>query len=454
MPYDKGFRVFNLKWVVSSPSIEGSSYENDDPTSGKVINSNGTFGYTDDKYGVKRCLEDFCSPLFSQELNGEGWELDTDLCPDRHAILLKPNVRVFVLFFRHTTGARLMLGLNYFGMVSSNMDPSPDPPVYSSTSDGYRDVGFFASKTVYNSSDQPPNSTNPTLFGGGLFMSMIPPAKSGEPQDIFHPEISIRDIAFYPQTMTPVQYMKSNLRETRVVYSYSYLAPSTSFIKQGTSDSSEDNAVNHSGSKVYGAVIGRTISLSLIVCEEIVGFRGKYNNLGLGKHLCGRLLSDCRQPEDNLSTAEYALFVKSGSGDYTSDKWKSYLWQPSYSQLVYSKCCNVTGSNWVGMCVDYNTNGYLSGGGNYEYLYAGFALGSGMISTNSKTKSKLRPDLFRFVSSTSDKIEGQTYNDNEWCYYGTVSMPYTGSSGWYNTDTSSGLMIKWDGQFNGSETFG
>ena len=45
MPYNKGFRVFNLRWIVSSISTTGSTYDNDDPTSGKIINSNNTFSF-------------------------------------------------------------------------------------------------------------------------------------------------------------------------------------------------------------------------------------------------------------------------------------------------------------------------------------------------------------------------------------------------------------------------
>lgn len=450
MPYSDGFRVFNLKWVVSSVDTSGSTYENDDPTSGKILNSNGTFGYTDDKWGVKRCLEDFCQPLFDSDDNGEGWQLDTDLCPNNEAILLKPNVRVWALFFRHTTGARLMLGLNYFGMVSLTKDPSVDPPVYTSTNNRFYDIGFLSEWTncLFHSGD-----SYYTICGGGLFMSMIPPAKEGEGQDIFHPEISIRDIAFYPQTMTPVQYQKLTITVSESITGYPRLSPGTSFIKQGTDDSSTGVASTYTTSKQYGVVLGRNIKLSLLVCEEVVGFTGLYNSKRLGGQICGRVLSDCRQLNDNLSTAEYAELIYYG-GSYNSDT-HLYLWNSSYATYQVNRCCNVTGTNWSNMYIGYQKNGYVDTPLTYEYIFAGYVYGCNSlnpISVNGQIKSKLRSDLFRFTSNPENKTHGQTYNDNSWCFFGVTT--YSPNSPSYNTFTfnvSDSLFIKWNGTFNGTE---
>ena len=465
MPYNKGFRVFNLRWIVSSISTTGSTYDNDDPTSGKIINSNNTFGYTDDKWGVKRCLEDFCAPLFTTEDNGEGWQLDTDLCPNNEAVNLIPNVRVWALFFKHTTGARLMMGLNYFGMASFNSDPSVDPPVYSSSSDRYYDIGFLGTKTnyqYYSTFPTPSSTSQSVLTGGGLFMSMIPPAVNGETQDVFHPDISIKDVAFYPQTMTPIQYQKFG--RTGVVTGSSstfnrqpILCYCTSFIKQGTNDTSTDYPDTYTKSQEYGVVLGKTIKLSLFVCEEVVGFIGFYNNTTLmGSQVCGRILSDCRQTDDTLSTAEYGTLSMGGSIN-NSGSSNYYLWNDSYNQLSVNRCCNTTGTFWPEMYAGYQSNGYIASSSietTFEYIYSGFVYGydsSHPISPNGQTKAKLRSDLFRFVNESSQKLLGQTYNDNTWCFYGSTNysstQPPTAAA-----SLTSGMFIKWDGAFNGTQT--
>ena len=463
MPYNKGFRVFPLKYIVSNTSISGSTYENDDPTSGKVINSNGTFGYTDDKYGVKRCLEDFCAPLFSTDLNGEGWQLDLDLCPDREAVILQPNYRVYALFFKHTTGARLMLGLNYFGMVSmANVNPSVDPPVYTDSSNRFYDIGFLAkyTNTLYPTTDPSGTSTtnSNTVYAGGLFMSMIPPANEGDEQDVFHPEISIRDMAFYPQTMTPIQFQKGFRTSHRAVSGDDSLAYCTSFIKQGTNDSSTDLADSYTKAWQYGAVIGKTVKLSLLVCEEVVGFTGYYMDRMIGSQLCGRILSDCRQPDDTLCTAEYAELsfyagvYYNGSGNYVDD----YLWNVGNSNFQISRCCNTTGTDWPNIRPTYDTNGYVNSSLTSEYIYAGYVYGynnTKLVSPNGQTKAKLRSDLFRFTEDDSNKISGQTYNDNTWCYFYAASYSSATGSSIYDASTTKGIFIKWDGAFNGTNTF-
>lgn len=452
MSYADGFKCFNLKYIVSSIDTAGSIYENNDPTSGKILNSNNTFGYTDDKYGVKRCLEDFCAPLFTQNANDEGWELDTDLCPNNEAILLKPNNRVHVLFFRHTTGARLMIGLSYFGMASMNSQPSVDPPIYNSSSGRYYDIGFLPNKTSYPITSLPSSSASTYMpFGSGLFISMIPPANSGDVQETFHPDTSILDAAFYASTQTPVMYQKLN------VYTYpSNINNSSmfgaSFIKQGTIDNNTSHANSYTAAKNNGVIVGKSINLSLLVCQEVVGFTGNYNNtIQFGSVLCGRLLSDCRNQEDTLSTAEYATTCTSCGTSSNSGYY--FTWNQSYQQCQICWCCNTTGSKWVNMYLNYNTNGYVTNSTNYEYAYSGYVIGycdSAPVSLNGQMKAKLRSDLFRFTTTDTNKTFGQTYNDNNWVYYGrqvysSSQLPSTGT-------LSNPLLLKWNGTFNGTTT--
>lgn len=93
-----GFRLHINDFVVSDTTTAGSTTEN-----GKITNSNGTYGYTHDADGVKRCLLDLCEPLMTKEGNGYGWELNTDLCPDNIPVLMKDSLDVYGLFFKNTT---------------------------------------------------------------------------------------------------------------------------------------------------------------------------------------------------------------------------------------------------------------------------------------------------------------------------------------------------------------
>ena len=84
-------------------------------------------------------------------------------------------------------------------------------------------------------------------------------------------------------------------------------------------------------------------------------------------------------------------------------------------------------------------------------MYAGFVYGkdsSNPISSTGQNKAKFRSDLFRFTSKTDNKTIGQTYNDNSWCFYGNATIYYASNS----STSSNSFFIKWDGEFNGTET--
>ena len=452
-----GFRIFNLKWIVSSPETEGSVYENNDPQSGKIINANGTYGYTDDSWGVKRCLEDFCKPLCKQNDNGEGWQLDDECCPDGEAILLPPNTRVYVMYFKHTSGARLMIGLNYFGMLSFNGQPGNYNGTYDS-SHHYYDIGFIGTKTQMKSY-QPSSSSSSSdaPFGGGLFMAMIPPAINGQTQEKFKPNISIQDIDFYCQTMTPIQYMKNCFNRISEVTSSTYLAVCTSFIKQGSSDDITSSNPSGSSIKNYGVVLGNTMKLSLLVSDQIIGFTGWYKNIKLGCQICGKILSECRNQEDTLSTSTYGLLSSSCGGGYKSYNYYLNLWHNSLNANAFNLCCNITGSYWTNMYIGYSQNGYTTTSNIYEYIYPGYVVGyndSYPISVNGQTKAKLRDDMFRFTTTSSNKIYGQTYNNGEWIFFGRTdyynSFP---NENMLEGRVSENLFFRWNGDANGVETF-
>ena len=396
-----GFRAFVHEWVVSSTSTEGSVADN-----GRITNLDGTFGYTSDALGVKACLEDFCDPLVELENNNEGWQIDTALCPTKQAVLLPPNTDVYVMFFKHTTGARLMIGLNLWGMFSYPTKPN-----------NYSSVGFLSEKTFAYNWKQGSTSNEQYPSIGGIFIAMIPPCKSGEVQETFTLDYSIQDVRFYPKTMTPVFAQK-----THCSYYYdlrsSYIVPCASWIHVGQYDNNTSD-VNPSNTNTYGAVVGKKIVLNLLISDEVIFFTGNYNNLWNGAVIIGRLLSNCRNQDDILSTNEYACLCAECGSDSTSN---SYLWKKNYRYGQFSVACNITGTYWSNINLDFSNNGYVSNSNNYVYLYQGYVSGASNnypMSVNGNTKARLRGDLFRFISDSSTRSKSQYFNNKEWKY-----LPY------------------------------
>lgn len=395
-----GFRAFIHEWVVSSTSTEGSVADN-----GRITNLDGTFGYTSDALGVKACLEDFCDPLVELENNNEGWQIDTDLCPVKQAVLLPPNTDVYVMFFKHTTGARLMIGLNLWGMFS-----------YPNKPNNYSSVGFLSEKTfAYNHKQgSTTNAYYPCM--GGIFIAMIPPCKSGEVQETFTLDYSIQDVRFYPKTMTPV-FAQKTYCSFNYDQGYSYIFPCASWIHVGQNDNTNDISI--SDTNTYGAVVGKKIVLNLLISDEVIFFAGQYNGLWNGAVIIGRVLSNCRNKDDILSTNEYACLCAESGSDYSRD---SYLWKKNNRYGQFSVACNITGTYWSNINLNFSNNGYVSNSNNYVYLYQGYVSGASNnypMSVNGNTKARLRGDLFRFIIDSSTRSSSQYFNNKEWKY-----LPY------------------------------
>ena len=393
-----GFRAFVHEWVVSSTSTEGSVADN-----GRITNLDGTFGYTSDAFGVKACLEDFCEPLVELENNNEGWQIDTALCPVKQAVLLPPNTDVYVMFFKHTTGARLMIGLNLWGMFSYPTKPN-----------NYSSVGFLSEKTFAYNWKQGSTSNEYYPCMGGIFAAMIPPCKSGEVQETFTLDYSIQDVRFYPKTMTPVFAQK-----THCDYYYdqrsSYIVSCASWIHVGQYDNNTSD-VSISNTNTYGAVVGKKIVLNLLISDEVIFFAGRYNDLWNGAVIIGRLLSNCRNQDDILSTNEYACLCAECGANNASN---AFLWNASYKYDQFSVACNITGTYWSNIKLDFSNNGYVSNSNNYVYLYQGYVSGASddyPMSVNGNTKARLRGDLFRFISDSSTRSSSQYFNNKEWKY--------------------------------------
>lgn len=414
-----GFRAFVHEWVVSSTSTEGSVADN-----GRITNLDGTFGYTSDALGVKACLEDFCDPLVELENNNEGWQIDTDLCPVKQAVLLPPNTDVYVMFFKHTTGARLMIGLNLWGMFSYPTKPN-----------NYSSVGFLSEKTFAYNHKQGSTTNEYYPCMGGIFIAMIPPCKSGEVQETFTLDYSIQDVRFYPKTMTPVFAQKTYCSFT-YDQRYSYIFPCASWIHVGQSDNTSDISI--SDTNTYGAVVGKKIVLNLLISDEVIFFAGRYDNLWNGAVIIGRLLSNCRNQDDILSTNEYACLCAESGSDYSRD---SYLWKANYTYGQFSVACNITGTYWSNINLNFSNNGYVSNSNNYVYLYQGYVSGASNnypMSVNGNTKARLRGDLFRFISDSSTRSSSQYFNNKEWKYLPSIIW----NDGNYSFGNNPGLSVR------------
>ena len=93
----------------------------------------------------------------------------------------------------------------------------------------------------------------------------------------------------------------------------------------------------------------------------------------------------------------------------------------------------------------------------YEYIYPGYVKGYDPtlpVSINGQTKARLRDDLFAFTDITNNKTYGQTYNDGQWVFYcQTINCTNRYSVSTSGQSRSSYLLLRWDGEFNGAETF-
>jgi hypothetical protein len=334
------------------------------------------------------------------------------------------------------------------------MSPGVDPPNYSNNTYTYCDVGFFSSKTNYIYPLSDTDSAN-SCVGGGIFMSMIPPANSGDPQDVFNPAVSVRDLAFYPQTMLPVMYQCLNAKAAMPgISSYKNYTSMCSFIKQGTNDTTTSQATSYTNAKAYGVCVGRNIKLSLLVCEEVIGILGWYNNsIWMGGNIIGKVLSNCRNPNDTLCTANYGELAFTSGLSPSSHGY--YIWNGANNYYQICRCCNVTGTNWPNMFVGFNRNGWVDNPDTFEYIYAGHVNGNcpeNQVSTNGQVKAVLRSDLFRFTPDSSNKTFGQTYNDGNWCCFTKPSISDKYESYIIENTLGDMLLIKWDGAANGNNS--
>ena len=303
----KGFRIWNKRFQAVNTSTTGVTieYENDGVTPTGRMLSNGSFiGYYPNtqtvdgeevSLGVRASLEDTCAPLIDPSVNGVGWELDyslysrlnnldgsnpayaefkrrnpllytptTPTLPNGNAapksVRLYPCQYCYAMFFKHTSGYKLMVALSYKGMHCKYNDISS---IYNN-----QDVGWLWEHIHYcfrwNYSSYTDNINASSV--GGFMLSMIPPANTGGNQDDWHPEFSIRSESFYQPTSFPIVSM---------IHSYCSSSSSAndqqyngaSWIRVGTSTA-------YNGGTNSGVLVGTNMKTFLLADSK--------GNVGLG----------------------------------------------------------------------------------------------------------------------------------------------------------------------------
>ena len=466
----KGFRCFPLTFQHLNTSSTGVTveYENDGvtPTGRLLINDSFAGFYPNSKYGVKALLEDTLAPLADSTINGVGWSLDTELYTrlnaldgndpayekfkEENPLLWTPSTQtlpngniapksvklipcsyVYAMFFKHTTGHKLMVAYNYVAMHSYNSE-------YKSNG-GYNDAGWLV-KHIHQQVRGYTPETDSGMYTriGGFMMSMIPPANPGETQEDWHPEFSIRSENFYPDTMFPIvaQFAPNNYYD--VNYS-SYTLNSyagASLIRQGT-----DETYNSSQYNSKGIVVGsRSKTAVLADTKGNVGLCSHHNYMYDSAPLIilGPLYKKKIYDYDSLSTRYLACINYHMSRSYTSstsDQFAYCAWYSTVQSQDYIFHLNTSGVNTYG-------TSYAAYPAMSNDVYASYRYSKAVYTT----LGLIDEEVIR-VSATDGLIRGQTFNDGEWCYITGVGT---------NTSPTTPVLymsIRWDNAFNGTKTF-
>jgi hypothetical protein len=482
----KGFRIWNVNFQALEATTSGVTieYENDGTTPTGRLLKNGAFaGYYPNTQnvdgeslalGVKASLEDTCAPLIDPDVNGVGWSLDTDLYTrlnnleasaysqfkEKNPLLWTPDtptlsngnsapkcVRiipckyVYAMFFKHTTGHKLMVMLNYAGMHTN----------LSSYQDNYKlDAGFLRNHIHLSVMNRNSSYAGYSAVGG-FILSMMPPSNED-----WHPEYSIRDELFYPVSSFHIVSQFSS----GIYFSYGSSTPAwkcASWLRVGTDTSTGGS------SSTAGILVGTSLKTSILADSKgNIGigyfYRASSNTMRMnplmfiGPFYTTMLNSNDTTPHRFLasfgnSLNRYAMEA-SGSPSYSMNAWQS--------NSNSSYCVDVS----------YNNTNYLSfmksdGDSNYVRAYTAYpAVPSTVYSTYRYSKAAytiyglLDSDVLRFVNPDGI-ISGQTYNDGQWCFIASVASMYASLVAEDGTTASEHLypVIRWDTEFNGTDTF-
>ena len=492
----KGFRIWNKRFQAVNTNTTGVTieYENDGVTPTGRMLSNGDFiGYYPNtkaidgeelSLGVRASLEDTCAPLVDPNVNGVGWELDYDLYSRLNSldgsdlaytefkrrnpllytkttqtlhngnaspksVRLYPSQYCYAMFFKHISGYKLMVALSYTGMHCK----------YNNISEAYnnQDVGWLWNHIHYcfkrNMSSYDDSVNCSTV--GGFMLSMIPPANEGGTQDDWHPEFSIRSESFYQPTSFPiVSMMDSYCPGSSSNSEHRYNC--ASWIRVGTSTA-------YDGGTNAGVLVGTNMKTFILAdTKGNVGLGYKYtastNTLELnpiifiGPIYRKKLYEEDTLPQRFLGSWSYATL---SSSDYKSmnHSGRKCAWCIANSSTYYTLGSNYTSSSWLKLnCVE-RTNAEST----WYQVYTAYPALPSTVYTNYRyskamyTKMGLIDEEVLRASSPNGLAPGQTFNDGQWCF---VNSNYTFTIQDGTTESSLlSLSIRWDGQFNDTETF-
>lgn len=484
----KGFRIWNVNFQALEATTSGVTieYENDGTTPTGRLLMNGAFaGYypnTQDvdgeslALGVKASLEDTCAPLVDADVNGVGWSLDTDLytrlnsleasayplfkeknpllwTPDTptlsngnsapKSVRIIPCSYVYAMFFKHTTGHKLMVMLNYAGMHTN----------LSLYQDNYKlDAGFLRNHIHYATITRNSTASNHGSSAvGGFILSMMPPSNED-----WHPEYQIRDELFYPVSSFHIVSQFS----AGFAYSYGSSTPSwkcASWLRVGT------NTTNNGTTSTAGVLVGTALKTSILADSKGnigIGYRYKASSnttnmnplMFIGPFYTTMLNSNNIAPHRFLASFGNSLnryaYEYYSHINYSMSAWQSY---------DHDSYCNNSSYNYTSY-LHYMTS---DGGSGYTTVYTAYpAISSEVYSTYRYSKAAyttsglLDSEVLRFVNSDGI-LSGQIYNDGQWCFIPSIASETVSLVAQDGTTSSEYLypVIRWDTEFNGTDTF-
>ncbi len=447
-----GFRLWLNDFVVGASNISSET--------GKVDNGNGTYSYTHDNLGVQACLLDLCDALMTKSGNGLGWELNTDLCPDGKPILLKDTINAYALFFRNdeiesdpdinyggnTPGRNLMIVLPLTGYNSTH-------PSYIN-SESYLNKPFLRTHLCDYTSGS--GYSSETLLLNDICFSLTYTLN-----DVWDTNNSIQDENFYPNNSSPIMFLASNYNSSK--YYYSYPKNNVSLINYGTTDTS----ITSSTANANGPVPGSKCRYFILANEfGDIGIGASYKDKRPYMAFAGNFYNKKFDPNDNLPTAKGGYFWANHASDDPSVLW--YYGSNATTTALYTSYDVYTKFQDFyidGKWLNYYDKSASNATTNYRNMYiANPSLRK--YTAQYKTAHQIITNMgfldkekLRAIDRTGASI-GQTYNSKNWCFislpYGNIDESYSPMRVYSSNDAAVdtyGVLIRWDGQYNGNKTF-
>ena len=445
-----GFRLWLNDFVVGASDISSET--------GKVDNGNGTYSYTHDNLGVQACLLDLCDALMTKPGNGLGWELNTDLCPDGKPILLKDTINAYALFFRNgeiepdpyinygdnTPGRNLMIVLPLTGYNSTyqnyiNSISYLNKPFLRTHLCDYSD-GAIGSKSIL---------CNDICFSLTYTLN-----------DVWDITKSIQDEGFYPLNSSPIMFLSSRFNSNGY---HSYPQCCVSLLNYGTTDTSYSSST----AKANGPTPGSKCRYFILANEfGDIGIGASYKDKRPYMAFAGNFYNKKFDPNDNLPTSKGGYFWANHSVTDSPVLWyygsdatntASYTSYDVYTKLqdfyIDGKWINAYNNANIQDTKNYR-NMYITNPSLRKYTAQYKTAHQIITSTGFLDKEKLR------AIDRSGAAIGQTYNSKNWCFIslpdGNINESYSPMRVYSSNDSSVatyGVLIRWDGQYNGNKTF-